>query len=158
MFIIQENGLTIACIESTWTGEWDLRGDNIHYKDACTISTREEAYKRVKEFCNKNPEFKFLVFDTPGGVRAICISHRYEPNSWESYRLHSKLDCDPLYQELTYKSKMYCLRVSPKAKRVKETGHDYISRKKYVMGTGNIDSHCLKESELYYKEVEKNRV
>jgi hypothetical protein len=158
MFIKADNQIQVAILNQVWTGEWDLSDDSIHNPLACTIKTREEAYRNVLHFCEQNPEYLFLVFDTPGGVRAFCVSHSFNPSDWESFRLHSVLNCDPFFQELTWKGKAYTARVTPKQKRVEATGHDYISRKKYVIGTGIADTSLTKEVEDYYKVVEQNRV
>lgn len=158
MYLKETTTITVAILDSVWTGEWDLKDDDIHSnKLACTINTREEAYRLVKQFCKDNEDYRFLVFDTPGGVRAFCVSHEMKPTQWESFRLHSKLNCDPLFQELTWKGKEYTARVTPKAARVSAGQDDYISKKKYVMGTGNLVPHLMTEVEDYYKVVVNNR-
>jgi hypothetical protein len=156
MFIRHDSKMDVAVL-SCWTGEWDIVGE-IHDPIACTVSSREEAYSILNEYCKNNPEYTFLVFDTPGGVRAFCVSHKMNPSDWESFRLHSKLNCDPLFQEFTWKSKMYTARITPKSIRVKKTGNDYISRKRYIIGSGQILPDMVKEVKEYYTHVEKNRI
>jgi len=158
MFIKDCDHISVAILNNVWTGEWDLKDDNIHNPLACTIHSREDAYKIISDFCKKETDYVFLVFDTPGGVRAFCVSHSMEPTSWESFVLHSKLNCDPLFQELTYKSKEYTARVTPKPKRLEQTGKDYISRKRFVIGKGIILPELVTEVKLYYEQVVKNRV
>jgi hypothetical protein len=158
MFVKKGNQISVAVLDSVWTGEWDLKDDSIHNPIACTINSRKEAYRAINSFCNANTDYSFLVFDTPGGVRAFCISHQFEPTSWESFRLHSKLNCDPFFQELTYKGKEYTARVTPKPKRLEQTGKDYISKKKYLIGKGKPLPALVKEVSLYYEQVIKNRV
>lgn len=153
MKVYETRGIRILDFNNLLMGDWDLQDDPIHNPLACTINTREDAYKKVAEFCKSHPDYLFLIYDTPGGVRAFCVSHTFIPGSYEFWSCQSALGVDPMYQELCYKSKATSVRVSPKPKRA----NDYVAVKKFKVGNGKALPQLV-EQVIYHDQLIKEAI
>lgn len=149
MFIEKRNGLVIL-VTGTMMLDWDMPADG-HKDDRCiSISKREDAYEIIHQWCQKHHSYLFKVYDTPGGVRAFCLSHTFNWRNTAGYKLcehfMSRLDCDKLYTKFSCMNQNgWRARVSPKPNRE----NDYVAKHFMWMGYGaptkihinNVDAH-----------------
>ncbi len=120
-----------------WMGDWDLVDDPIHAPKSCTVTHRNQVIDWLKQWCLSHPADHFVVYETPGGVRAFLVS-RPLPVGTESSQMHLHLHVDPLYRNYTREKAGYACRVSPKQGRA----GDYVARRWCEIGSGSWHPSC----------------
>lgn len=120
--------------------DWDV-DDGSHFdpERQCLVDSIGDAWETLHNFCEKNPEYKFVMYQTPGGARAFCISHRIKALSDEAGYLMDELKCDKIYVDITQQRGNFACRLTPKIGRE----GDYVARFIGYLGNGDADDSLL---------------
>lgn len=71
----------------------DLYSESI---DPVIAFSKEQALKALKLFCQENPGYGFRVYETNAGLRYICTTGTFQPNTYLVERIFRCLYADPL--------------------------------------------------------------
>jgi hypothetical protein len=138
--LIEDRGVHYFSYQDMLMIDWDV-DDGTHFdaKKQCLVDSIGEAWEILDRFCNKHPEYKFVMYQTPGGARAFCVSHRIRAGSKEARRILKKLKCDKIYAKLTNTREDFACRLTPKVNRK----DDYVAKFIGIVGVGDVDETLM---------------
>lgn len=105
--------------------------------DADTKS-EENALFRLAEYCAYNPHDGFLVYRTRAGLRYLCTTRLFDPESDETKTIMRSLDADPKYILLCEAQKSFRARLTPKPNRCMGYGADKFATCALMFHAGRI--------------------
>lgn len=96
----------------------DLIGESSRPTDPVITPYQSVAIAALKAFQHENPTLGFRVYKTAGGLRYICTTEMFDPNSHKSDSLMRQLFTDPKYRNLCKFQETYRARLTPKPWRL----------------------------------------
>lgn len=122
--------------------DWDFP-DPAHPAPSVTIKNLGDAYEAMKDHVGRNPDSRWRMYLTPGGVRAWNLTENISPASYVpaggddafmpySKYLQEELGSDPLYEWYSRSSDIWSSRLSAKPNRL----NDFVAYRLNDMGTG----------------------
>jgi hypothetical protein len=75
---------------------------------------REQTLESVRNWAQRNRNYRFRVYRTYAGLRLLFVDRRYDPCSDQVARMLDELGSDPLYRTLTSKQECFRARLTPK--------------------------------------------
>lgn len=85
--------------DDTPMGDWDWP-DDIHAGSSVNIRNMGDVYDRLNRFTHDNPNSRFRVYMTPGGVRAFDMTNKMTPRKYDESGMFRALQVDPNYYKL----------------------------------------------------------
>src|SRR5262249_4384448 len=86
-------------------------------------TTADLARARVAEFVTRNPDWRFRLYETPAGVRALAMHRTFRSDEPEVLECFAALGADPIYARMCLNQRCFRARVSPKPWRVGVSEH-----------------------------------
>jgi hypothetical protein len=87
-------------------------------------SAEDAARERVAAFVARNPEWRFRLYKTPAGLRALAMHRTFQPDEPAVAECFEKLGADPIYARMCFNQGCFRARVSAKPWRIGM--HDHI--------------------------------
>ncbi len=76
------------------------------------------ARARVAKFAAANPEWRFRLYKTPAGLRALAMHRIFQPDEPAVAACFAALGADPIYARMCFNQRCFRARVSPKPWRI----------------------------------------
>ena len=115
-----------------------------YYKVGCKSKSLDDIIKIFTDYCKKNPNLVFQIYESNGGVHGFLTSHSSDYKSKKSIDLMLDLDCDFYYTVYSY-LRGWSIRLNCKTKDIDPNLYKYIK----TIGTGKEDKHLIKLTNLH---------
>lgn len=145
-------------LEDVPMGDWDWRGAS-HPTGDPQIESLGEAYDRLDKYTTDNPDSRWQVYLTPGGVRSWEVGRRVTPEQFRNEGSFNEdhLNIDPMYAAITVQGRLapqypketnpaFWSRISGKPGRP----DDFVAYPLNTIGRGDIDPYNARLIQEYH--------
>lgn len=160
---IEDKQVHFVGFEKVPMGDWDWR-DPIHPDNAVSIESLGDVHERLTRYTKDNPDSRWKVYLTPGGIRAWELGRSRTPIKAMQEGMFDEsgiLKVDPLYGKMTTRkdySHLYPSKFTPPAfwSRVSQKPtrpNDFVAYYLGNIGEGTINSENARLVNTYHDKV-----